>query len=367
MGVWKDKEKGYWVAKFRFQNRQYKKTGFKTRTKALQWEVKKRAELNAPMIETPSIYFQELATDYLNDCTLRMVKNTVRQKAFVFRSFLSFLGSDRPVEVITKQQINEYLTKRALQDGNKASNRDLKDLKALFNWGINQDKIDMKNPCKNIPALPEEPPERYTPSIGDVIKILLIAEGDLQDFISTVFHTLGRRSEVNNLTWDDVNFEAKRIRLYTRKRRGGQLEENWLPVNEKLYDILYARFQKRDRQSQNVFGFDFYKEPYKSMMERLCQKADVKPFGFTGIRRSVASYLNDPAKASMKQIQILMRHKRQTTTEIYLDNIAKDIRDVAEILADEIKSGTKRYTKTGKKVAILRPENSAKLLKNGGE
>ena len=68
------------------------------------------------------------------------------------------------------------------------------------------------------------------------------------------------------------------------------------------------------------------------MMASLCRKAGVKAFGFHAIRHHVASVVNDSGKASMKQIQILLRHKRQSTTETYLHVMGEGIRDAISIL-----------------------------------
>ena len=61
----------------------------------------------------------------------------------------------------------------------------------------------------------------------------------------------------------------------------------------------------------------------------------MRPFGFHAIRHHVASVFNDSGKASMKQIQVLLRHRRQSTTEIYLHTIGQGVRDAVEIL-DEV-------------------------------
>ena len=57
------------------------------------------------------------------------------------------------------------------------------------------------------------------------------------------------------------------------------------------------------------------------------------------MQHNVASVINDTGKASMKQIQKLLRHRRQTTTENYLHTIENSLRDVMGILDEK----TNRY------------------------
>ena len=70
-------------------------------------------------------------------------------------------------------------------------------------------------------------------------------------------HLAARRGEVFRLTWDDVDFRNNQIRLWTRKRRGGDLEFDWLPMTKMLKEaLLCARqlwkkiLQKKKKPSQ---------------------------------------------------------------------------------------------------------------------
>ena len=64
----------------------------------------------------------------------------------------------------------------------------------------------------------------------------------------------------------------------------------------------------------------------------------------------VASILNDSGKASMKQIQKLLRHKRQSTTETYLHSIDRDLRDAAKLLEGKgVRRGTLKAVKNKRK------------------
>lgn len=331
MGQWKDKNTGKWTAKFVLKGRECRKKGFKTRAKARDWESSKREELTLALSMTPSISLQELGTMYLNDCQARLRKNTWRQKRFVYQSFISFLGDGSSAATsVTTRQISEFLNARAARDGNKAANRDLRDLKALYNWGIDREIFDVRNPCKKIPKFPEEPYIPYVPPAEDIAAVRMAAGQDERDFIEVVYHALARRIEVVRLTWEDVNFEQRWIRLFTRKRRGGQLDPVYKPINKTLYNVLYSRWQRRNKTIPYVFKFNSLE--LRHMMSRLCKKAKVKPFGFHAIRHHVASVVNDSGKATTKQIQGLLGHKRQATTEIYLHTIGVSLHAAAGIL-----------------------------------
>jgi hypothetical protein len=156
MSVWRNPKRNVWIGKFHYQNRQYKKEGFKTRSKAEDWVVEKRNELKNPPEPEPILFtFSQVSTKYLEDCQARFQKNTWRQKAFVYRKFLSFLNDDPVAESITKQMFTEYLKHRRDLDGNCAANRDLKEFKALFNWCIRQELL-FNNPCIKIQYYNEE-------------------------------------------------------------------------------------------------------------------------------------------------------------------------------------------------------------------
>jgi integrase len=51
-------------------------------------------------------------------------------------------------------------------------------------------------------------------------KRLKSAHERLRPLLLVLFHTMGRFDEVLRLKWEDVNFQEKAVRLWTRKRRG---------------------------------------------------------------------------------------------------------------------------------------------------
>ena len=348
MSVFKHPRRGTWVAKFKLQGRQYKKEGFQTRSGAEDWVTSRRAELTSPPIpETIPITFSQVSTRYLDDCKARFQKNTWRQKAFVYRELITFLNGDPIAEMIPRTTVTDFLMGRRDRDGNTAANRDLKELKALFNWAIRNELL-LRNPCLNLQDYPEEPKTKYVPPAEDINKVILAADPEDTDLIQTVYHTAGRISEILKLTWEDVNFDQRWIRLWTRKRRGGELQEDKLILTETLHDILKHRWDHRDKTTSYVFhnpdGSRFTYHQKKDTMRDLCKKAKVKRFGFHAIRHHVASILSDSGKASLGQIQKMLRHKRTTTTDLYIKSLDAQLRQVAEVLDEQNRLTEERQT-----------------------
>ena len=68
------------------------------------------------------------------------------------------------------------------------------------------------------------------------------------------------------------------------------------------------------------------------------RKAEVKQFGFHAIRHHEASILADSEKAGIGQIQKLLRHKRTTTTDNYINSLDPQAKVIVTIL-EEISHG----------------------------
>ena len=110
-------------------------------------------------------------------------------------------------------------------------------------------------------------------------------------------------------------------------------------MTDTLYGVLNHRWNSRNKESSYVFhNEDGSKVAYyqkRDTMKRICKKADVKPFGFHAIRHHVASILADSGKASLSQIQKLLRHRRSTTTDNYIKTLDPQLRQVANVLDEQ--------------------------------
>ena len=343
MTVIKDEKRNTWRARFMANGQIYTRRGFKTKADANRWitEEKKRIARE----QKTAITFSSLSEHYLNDCEMRMQTQTVTDKRRTCKLILAYFDGDFPAELITKPEINKYLTWRLDERGAGASNTCLKHLKALYKWGI-ENEIISTNPFQRVKPYPVDKKEKYIPPQADIDNVKLVCKPDERDIIDTCFYTAGRISEILNLTWDDVNFERKEICLKTRKRKGGGQEYDWLPMVEPLEKIMKRRWEGRpDKRIQYVFyreGGILYTNKYMDAILRWrCKQVGVRKFSFHCIRHYVARVLVDSGKATIRDAQHLLRHRKAQTTSIYLGQPTEDLRGIIQGLDDAVVKGEK--------------------------
>ena len=261
--------------------------------------------------------------------------------------------------------IETYLLKRSKEASLYTANKELRYLRALFNFAMQRKRGWIsENPTEGIEFLPVEKGIKYVPPKHDVFGVILAAEPDTQDYLWTIALTMGRMSEINRLTWQDVNFEERYVVLYTRKKKGGHLTPRKVPMPDKLYEILSTRYASRDKRKLWVFWHRYWdrqkKEwvegPYKDrkrIMKSLCRRAGVRYFRFHALRHFGASIL-DHGKARLGSIQRILGHEHRTTTEIYLHSIGEAEREAMKTLDQEIQdSHTDSHTE---KIKGLSPD-----------
>lgn len=182
-----------------------------------------------------------------------------------------------------------------------------------------------RNPTKGIPFLPVERRIREIPPLEDVEKALAVADPDVWDYLLVICDTLARVSEVNRLTWADVDLENRNV-------RGGHLTPRRIPMTQRLFELLSRRYSEREKSRPWVFwviGTDWktgktsegpYRRYRRTILKTLCKKAGVRPFTFHALRHLGASIM-DSNHVPMGSIQKILGHENRTTTEIYLHSL----------------------------------------------
>jgi integrase len=346
MSVYLVKGKG-WRYDFTLKGERYTETWFKTKREGQQAEAKRREELKNPkqeregeeqVVNEPTsteaaetqtgITFLELVNLRLDFISAYKTPSYYKDNRYLFKRLVRRWGQLR-VDEINSMVIQKYILERA-KKSHYAANYDLRLLKALFNHGIKH-KVLVENPVKGVPFLPVEKRAKFVPSSQDIDKVIALADPDTQDYLWTIRETMGRISEINRLTWDDVDLKNRYVTLYTRKKSGGHLTPRKVAMTLQLFEVLNRRHATRNDKMPWVFWHALYcrktgeitNGPYtdrKTFMKTLCAKAGVRYFRFHAIRHSGASIM-DCNNVPIGAIQRILGHENRTTTEIYLHGI----------------------------------------------
>ena len=362
MSVYFTKGKGW---RYDFIHKGVRKTGawYKTKSDARQAESERKEEMQNPKQEkqTPTAMgFLDLVNRRLDHVKAYNSASHYKDHVYMAKRWAKVWKS-LICEDISLDMVQRFILKRSKVSAYTA-NHDLRCLRALFNFGVKRGWIQT-NPTHGISFLPVEKKLKYVPPKEDVLRVIMVAPPDTQDYLWTIKETMGRVSEVNRLTWEDVNFGERCVVLYTRKKKGGHLTPRRVPMTKRLFQLLSHRYEHHDKTKPWVFWHrhwdrkkkEWVEGPFKDrkkLMTSLCQNAGVRYFRFHPLRHLGASTL-DRANVNIGSIQRILGHENRSTTEIYLHSVGEAEREAMKIF-DEIdeKSHTESHTAVGQQMAV---------------
>lgn len=317
-----------WRYDFTLKGIRYTETWFKTKKEANQAEAKKREELKNP----PPIQETETDMAFLEMVNIRLdyVKAYNSERHYLEYVYMARRWTNQWKQLtcheITTAMVERFIIQRS-RVSHYVANKEIRYLRATFNFAIKK-KMIRHNPMDGVSFLPVEKRIKYTPPVEHIDRILAVASKDVQDYIWTIRESMGRVSEINRLTWDDVDLKGGYITLYTRKKSGGHLTPRKVWMTQKLYSILSERFANRADTHPWVFWHRYFSRkngcwkegPYENrskIMKTLCAKAGVPYFRYHALRHAGASLL-DSINTPIGTIQKILGHENRKTTEIYL-------------------------------------------------
>ncbi len=298
----------------------YRKAGFRTKREAQA--AMAEAKKDAAQIKTA---FTEICWRRLQDIKLRRSKKHHQEN----KKLIDNLKVIWAYKVkITKKDVKDYLDKVA-EESNAKANKQMRLIKAIFNFGIKLDIIDY-NPVKGLEPYSQKKKPRYIPPEEDIKKVLNVSDPKDRLYLLVIIHTLGRISSVNQLKWEHVHDSY--LSLYTRKAKNSDEKEIKVPLNQVLMETL-ARIE---RNGDYVFINPVTNKPYlyrSKLMRKLCKKADVPYFSFHAFRHFGASKL-DNMGVGLTSIRDLLGHSRSTTTDWYLQSLRGSTIEAVKKLED---------------------------------
>lgn len=255
----------------------------------------------------------------------KLAESTLSEKVTAFETLMaedSCVTRDMAVADITVGMADACLRARMRTGSGYAANKTRKNLSAAWSWGVKHLGLPKDNPFASVDRFPEVRKDRYIPSIEDFMRVYSAAITS-QDklLLLSLLDTAARKRELLSLKWEDVDLEGGRIRLHTKKRLGGSLEADWIPMSSRLKAQMQAHATAKS--SNFVFTRPDNGQPYKHRqhwLKWLCGIAGVRCFDIHAIRHLSATR-QVHAGLSLTEIQGVLRHRSATTTNRYLHQL----------------------------------------------
>lgn len=294
---------------------------------------KKMAELFAKDLELKSlrgelgllddnISLEKFIEKYLEYSRLNKSRHTYETDSTrfkVLRRFFEERGVDRLTD-ITPRLMEDFKSITLQTSKPNTFNRYLEMVKAMLNRAVEWKHL-RENPLKGYKRLknPGQQEARYLSKV-EIEKILDVAEPFMQKVIKILLYTGMRRSELVYLSWEDVDFENKRIRIQSKPECGFHTKSyrpRSVPMNPELKKLFM------DLPQQGKFVFDdgkgrplYHPDTYTCWFARIVKKAGVNGVSLHCLRHTFASYLV-MGGVDLRTVQELLGHSTLTVTEQY--------------------------------------------------
>ena len=233
------KERGQWRAVVTINRKRVAQKFFRLKRKAAKWEKEERERLMNP---TTDMALLTLCNKYL-DYASKFQPKVYDEKNSVCKRIIKAWGKNFPVSEITAEMAEIYLREQKNKRSANASNKDRKNLKAMWNkakvYGIKY------NPFDETEKYAHDTGPQYTPPIEDVLRLLAVAKRQERIFLDCYLQTGARRSEIFRMLWTDVDFDRRTVRLGTRKTKDGSMSYRTIEMSDDLYETLWWQWQNR--------------------------------------------------------------------------------------------------------------------------
>ena len=197
-------------------------------------------------------------------------------------------------------------------------------LKTLFNFAVNLGWIE-KNPMA-LWKKQHEPKQTRELDVGDIQKIIDNSPPHLAWALTVAYNTGARTgiSELLSLKWSDVDFEQKRLHIFSHKTK----KERWIPLSPEFLEQM--RQKKAESKCDYIISYNGKRvKSLRKSFNNACAKAGITyPVRMYDIRHRFASELIK-SKVPVGVVSRAIGHSRvSTTTDVYLEVLPKEMYDI---------------------------------------
>jgi integrase len=134
-------------------------------------------------------------------------------------------------------------------------NFEIRTLKLVFNLAIKWGYLK-ENPTKEVTKLKvnDSKPPRFL-TVDECKRLLNACPPELYPIYFTFLNTGMRKAELENLEWDDVDLEQRKIIIRRKESWQPKTGEREIPINDALYDLLQSIRQDNTTRDQGNYVF----------------------------------------------------------------------------------------------------------------
>ena len=316
----------YWVQyyrngkPYRESTKSHKEVDAKRLLKKREGEI---ADGKLPGVYFDRVRFDELAEDFLREYRVNQRKSLVRVQRSVRQLNKYFEGFKIPQ--ITTPKIQDYIEIRQNEGAANATiNRESAALKRMLNMGARQTppKVDR---VPYIPMLKENNTRKGFFEHGDYLALKDALPSYLRGFATFAYKTGWRLSEIEDLTWPQVDLDQGIVRLETGETKND--EGRTVYLDEELKEVFTQTWKARKKGSivlpyvfLNHKGDDKIKQ-FNKAWTTACQDAGIGKRLFHDFRRTA---VRNMVRAGIPERVAMMvsGHKTRSVFERY--NIVND-------------------------------------------
>ena len=262
---------------------------------------------------------------------------------------------DRPLDGYNRMDVEHYKIVRIDKDGCKKTtvNIEMRAIKTAFSTACKWELID-RNPFKGNDVFFKTESNRRAFTRAEIKALFDLTKDDVfGHVIRLTYYTGMREGEVTTLTWKNISWEEKYIRLEAENTKTGKarlipLNKNAMETIEALWELHQKKRERfpdafKDRPPEECYilakkrGWGFYaprsiQQYFRRSLDKLGLSRELT---FHSLRHSFATHLLENG-APLHAVSKVMGHSSTSvTTQFYDHTVSLNFRSVVDILDQE--------------------------------
>jgi integrase len=256
-------------------------------------------------------------------------KKSYRRDGEFIRHLLRIFGEKIKIKYLTAGKVESYQNKRLSEPSPRflgktirpaTINKEVTCLKTILNRAVRHDKLEF-NPVKEVKKLPENNVRMRIISKNDFERLVNECPIHLKPIILVAYYTGMRRSEIVNLSWEEVDLSKGFIRLAADRTKTSIGRS--IPLHPQVKSMLAGL--PKGLKTNRVFlrkGTPF--SEIKTAFRSACNRADIKDFTFHDLRHCALNnlrlagndYFRIMAISGHKTMSVFKRYNLVTEEEL---------------------------------------------------